>query len=40
MGVLGYPDEVAIIAPSLQSLKHVIHICEQFAIEYKHKVQS
>ena len=32
MGVLGYADDVAIIAPSLQSLKHMIHVCEQFAI--------
>ena len=34
VGVLGCADDLAIIAPSLQSLKHMTHKCEQFAIEY------
>ena len=33
MGVLGYADDLAILSPSLQGLKHMVKICE-FAIEY------
>ena len=32
MGVLGYADDLAILSPSLQGLKHMVKICEQFAI--------
>ena len=33
-GFLDYADDLAILSPSLQGLKHMVKICEQFAIEY------
>ena len=30
-GAFGYADEIALVAPSLSSLKQMIQICEQFA---------
>lgn len=36
-GALGYADDVALIAPSLESLKQMIVICEKYAEEYSIK---
>ena len=33
-GALGYADDVTLIAPSLQSLKQMIKICEEYAKEF------
>ena len=34
VGNIDYADDVAIVAPSLQGLKHMVITCEGFAIEY------
>jgi len=31
---IGYADDVAILAPSVRSLQKLLHICEDFAVEY------
>ena len=33
-GALSYADDVTLIAPSLQSLKEMIKICEEYAKEF------
>ena len=30
MGAVGYADDIAVIAPSVMSLKKMIHICDRF----------
>ena len=34
MSALGYADDVTIIAPSLHGLKHMLKLCEVYAVEY------
>ena len=34
-GAFGYADDVALVAPSLYSLRCMIATCEEFAIEYQ-----
>ena len=33
-GAFGYADDVALLAPSLISLKHMMKICEDYAEDY------
>ena len=33
-GALGYPDDIALLAPTLSSLKYMLNICHQFAEAY------
>ena len=33
-GAFGYADDIALVAPSLSSLKQMIQICEQFAVSH------
>ena len=34
MGGISYADDLIIAAPSVSSLKTMINICEQYAVEY------
>ena len=33
-GAFAYADDIAIVSPSLSGLRQMIHICEQYAMEY------
>ena len=33
-GAFAYADDIALVSPSLSGLRQMIHICEQYAVEY------
>ena len=35
MGVFGYADDLSLLCPSLEGLKEMLFLCEQYAIDYK-----
>ena len=35
MGVFGYADNLSLLCPSLEGLKEMSFLCEQYAIDYK-----